>query len=140
MECESLQEKRSIEGLAKGLAQVDALPLECDGLTRVISTLMQREGIPHQVCIGKLSITKVGMIPLHWWIVLPDGLICDYRARMWLGNLPQVPHGLFAPSQDHVYTTSNLVDLASIKLTEPLFTILVGKPLAEIKLIGTESK
>lgn len=57
--------------------------LECDGLTRVISTLMQRDGIHHQVCVGTLTISNVGMIPIHWWIVLSDGRICDYRARMW---------------------------------------------------------
>ncbi len=82
-ECEHLQEQRPIETLAERLAQVDALPLECDGLTRVISTLMQRDEIHHQVCVGTLTISNVGMIPIHWWIVLSDGRICNHRARMW---------------------------------------------------------
>jgi hypothetical protein len=33
-------------------------------------------------------------IPLHFWIVLDNGRIVDYHARMWLPDHPSVPHGI----------------------------------------------
>lgn len=130
----------AVATLAERLASVDALALECDGLTRVISTLMQRDGIAHQVCVGSLTISDVGMIPLHWWIVLSDGRICDYRARMWLGQSVEVPHGLFVPCQKQLYTISNMVEPADIRLSEALFNVLTGMSLAAITLINGNSE
>lgn len=117
--------------LAALLAPVDSLPLECDGLTRVISTLFQRDGIPHGVNIGALSVAGVGTIPHHWWIALPNGQVCDYRARMWLGKTEQVPHGIFAPDLCHVYSVSTTVDPSAVRLSETIFEILAGKQLAD---------
>jgi hypothetical protein len=111
--------------------QVDELPLECDGLCRVISTLLQQESIDHEVCIGSLSIDGVGVIHLHWWIVLSNGSICDYRARMWLGDASEVPHGVFFASPKQVYSTSQKIDPEDIKLSDTIFLILTGKPLSE---------
>ncbi|PWD02055.1 hypothetical protein CX658_19070 [Pseudomonas amygdali pv. lachrymans] len=37
------------------------------------------------------------MIPVHLWIELKDGRLVDYRARMWLGEVATVPHGIFSP-------------------------------------------
>lgn len=115
-----------MKALADWLAPVADLPLECDGLTRVISMLMQREGLAHRVCIGALAIPGVGRIPYHWWIVMPDGQTCDFRARMWLGNAPQVPHGLCSPAL-HIYTAESEVEPVSIALPPAIFTILAGK-------------
>ena len=68
--------------------------LECDGLTRIISYILQMAKVDHLVEIGALHTETVGEIP-HFWIKLHDGYIIDYRARMWLGNNPKVPHGVF---------------------------------------------
>lgn len=68
--------------------------LECDGLTRIISYILQIANVDHLVEIGSLHTKTGGAIP-HFWIKLHDGYIIDYRARMWLGNDPKVPHGIF---------------------------------------------
>lgn len=111
---------------------LDACPLECDGMTRVISTVMQRDRIDHQVHVGQLRIKGVGEIPHHWWIVLPDGRICDLRARMWLGCDPLVPHGLFSPMGPQQYAASASIPLASIKLSSTIFLCLTGFALESV--------
>ena len=87
------------------LQPLDGLRLECDGMTRVIAALLTREGICHLVCRGRLEIDGEGMTPRHWWIELGDGLICDWRARMWLGDGQAVPHGVFIPGAGVRYVT-----------------------------------
>lgn len=77
-------------------------PLECDGMTRCISTLLHHHQIEHSVHIGALTVEGGGRIPLHWWIVLEGGEHIDLRAQMWLGTHPHVPHGIFLPT--HVAT------------------------------------
>lgn len=108
--------------IAQWLAQLDHLPLECDGMTNIISTLLHREGIKHQVCIGSLTI-PAGTIPLHYWITL-DKEIIDFRARMWLG--PTAPHGIFLPEPDQ-YDVAGLVDQRQSKLSAILFWGLTGQ-------------
>lgn len=80
------------------LAPLEGLPLECDGLSRVISILLHREAVPHSLLMGSLHVKAVGFIGWHFWITLPSGLICDFRARMWLGDSPDVPHGVLVPT------------------------------------------
>jgi len=72
------------------------LPLECDGLTRVISYILDKNNIKHKTCIGLLSNKKDREID-HYWIELPGGRYIDYRARMWLGDDESVPNGIFKP-------------------------------------------
>lgn len=79
---------------SRWLAALDALRLECDGMTRVISSLLQRDGVAHAAMVGRLDVDQVGSIALHHWIELPDGRRIDLRARMWLGNDARVPHGV----------------------------------------------
>lgn len=76
------------------LASLDALRVECDGMARVISNLLQRDGIAHTPMAGRLAIEGVGQIVPHCWIELKDGRRIDLRARMWLGDDPRVPHGI----------------------------------------------
>lgn len=76
------------------LASLDALRVECDGMARVISTLLQRDGISHIPMAGRLAIEGVGQIVPHCWVELEDGRRIDLRARMWLGDDPRVPHGI----------------------------------------------
>lgn len=110
-------------------AGVDRLPLECDGLTRCISMLMQREGIEHRVHTGSLSVAGIGRTPLHWWIALPDGRLCDYRARMWLGASDAVPHGVFAPQLRHDYLVHSVRQAAEVALHPVVFAILAERDL-----------
>jgi len=109
------------------LDQYDPCPLECDGLTRVIHTVLDREGIEHTCFIGQITDTsqQKSFAP-HFWIELPDHTIIDYRARMWLGDRPEIPHGIFNPSdyQNMIYE-GNAADLEP--LSQPLFNILIGK-------------
>lgn len=102
----------------------DPLPLECDGLTRVLHTLLARAGISHTVFIGGVvhHPTHVGQDP-HLWIDLDDGRRLDCRARMWLGDHPDVPHGLFEPAQFPAVQYEGIVTPMPI-LSDPLLDIL----------------
>ncbi|HDX8428226.1 TPA: hypothetical protein RQN23_002926 [Aeromonas veronii] len=79
--------------LDKWLEKLDALPLECDGMSRVISHLLSKQNIEHEISVGSLQCQS-GKIPLHYWITLGNGTLLDLRARMWLGNNDGIPHGL----------------------------------------------
>lgn len=74
------------------LDKFDNLPLECDGLTRVLHTMMVKEKYAHLVMLGAVSLGSNSFAP-HFWIETINNQIIDYRARMWLG--PEVPHGIF---------------------------------------------
>lgn len=89
------------DSLAAWLAPLDQAPVECDGFVRLASILLAREGLEHEVHVGRLSLPGARSISPHFWIALPGGLICDYRARMWLGD--QAPHGVFRPEPAHRY-------------------------------------
>lgn len=78
--------------IEKLLAPYVNLPLECDGLARVLHRVLHEAEIPHKTWTGKISGN--GQEILHFWIVLGDGRIVDYRAQMWLGK-KGVPNGIF---------------------------------------------
>lgn len=111
------------------LAVLDELPLECDGLSRVVSTLLQRDEIQHCVHVGSVDVEGVGTIPLHWWIELPDGRLLDLRSRMWLGQDDRVPHGMFIPQNHQTFHSKAEVQLASVRLSPVLFCILANRPI-----------
>ncbi len=85
------------------LSPAGGLPLECDGLTNVLSALLRREQIGHRVMHGQLEVLSVGTIPYHHWIELPDGRTVDFRARMWLSKVADETHGVFQPNQRQRY-------------------------------------
>jgi hypothetical protein len=61
------------------LSKYDACKLECDGLTRVITTVLEKEGIEHTCMVGSLTHTlRNEAVPLHFWVELADGRQ-DYR-------------------------------------------------------------
>jgi hypothetical protein len=68
----------------------DALPLECDGLTRVLAHVLTRENIDHKVFVGSFEF-QGRSVPIHFWIEIGKYRI-DYRLRMWLGQI--APHGV----------------------------------------------
>lgn len=70
--------------------------VECDGFVRLAHTALVERGIEHSVLIGRLiSLDGSVRTPIHLWIELGDGNLIDYRARMWLGDRIDVPHGIF---------------------------------------------
>src|SRR3989344_381923 len=85
--------------LESWLDPLDSASVECDGMTRLISMLLERERIPHLVMQGRLRMRAQdqpdGTTPAicHWWITLGSDVVVDYRARMWMG--PAAPHGVF---------------------------------------------
>lgn len=72
---------------------------ECDGMTRICHTVLSRENIPHFCMVG-VSRHGAKRLPIHFWIDLledMEGYRIDYRARLWFGMSPDVPHGVFRP-------------------------------------------
>jgi len=118
------QQQAALEAV---LQKFDALPLECDGMTRVVSMYLSHENIPHTIRCGKLAVQGAGFIPLHYWVAFADGRVCDLRARMWLGDAENVPHGLFLPNDDQTYTKA--AEFRSTPYLEVLFYILALAPL-----------
>ena len=85
-----------VSQLRSRLDAFDDLPLECDGMTRVVSFALREAGIPHVAKAGELLVDGVRVVPVHFWIEC-DGSIADYRARTWAGDEEHVPHGIFQP-------------------------------------------
>lgn len=78
------------------LEQWETRGLECDGQTRVFTTVLQEQNILHTCMVGTLTHTATNeRVPVHFWIELPDGFTVDYRARLWLGESDEIPHGIF---------------------------------------------
>lgn len=110
------------------LRPMDAAPLECDGLSRAIGALLDREGVPYTMHMGSMAVEGVGKIGMHFWIDLGDGWICDWRARMWLGQDERAPHGIFRPTADMHYWSAGVM---TGPLTAELFHILCLKPMSD---------
>lgn len=104
------------------LDQYDSCDLECDGMTRVIHTVLADNNIEHQVVFGRLSLGS-GVVNPHLWIEC-EGYLIDYRARMWLGA--NAPHGVFQAS-DHPEAIYQGRQVEMLLLGKNLFRILTGK-------------
>ena len=89
--------------LSYWLDPLSRLGLDSDGMTRVISTLLTREGVAHKAMVGSFLIPDVGGLDPHYWIELPDGHCIDFRAREWLGDDCRIPHGVFIPKNEVKY-------------------------------------
>lgn len=118
-------------GLEAWLKPLDGLPLECDGMTRCISMLLQRESIPHEIATGAMKVRGRGDIGLHYWIELAGGVVCDFRARMWLGPFPEIPHGVFVPGPEVQYEAHAKASVfpAEARAKSVLFVVLAGMDL-----------
>lgn len=72
--------------------------LECDGLSRILHSVLADEGIEHKVFVGAVRhAPSQREVPVHFWIDLESGLRIDYRLQMWLGGSNDIPHGIFDP-------------------------------------------
>ena len=90
---------KGIEDLTRELAKLDDSPLECDGMTNIISRLLDRLYVKYSVFRGfAIDHKNNKRTPLHYWIQLDTGHVVDFRARMWLGKDEHVPHGVFSPT------------------------------------------
>ncbi|MBX3232006.1 MAG: hypothetical protein KIT84_20180 [Labilithrix sp.] len=87
-----MHDQEQLQNLLNAFAD---LPLECDGMTRVLSFALREAGVPHVAKAGDLLVDGVRVVPIHFWIELSDGSLVDYRARMWSGEGDHVPHGVF---------------------------------------------
>lgn len=95
-----------IEQLREELGVWNNSPTECDGHSKVLSTILFNEGIEHLIWYGSFRWVGHGQVSPHYWIELPFGnLTIDYRARMWCRVMknPQlvdveVPHSIFNPA------------------------------------------
>lgn len=90
----------TVVDVASLLAPYAALQhLECDGLTRVSSQVLRKGGVPHTTWCGQIVYLPTGYgFAEHRWIELPAGRRIDFRARRWLGEREDVPHGVFVPA------------------------------------------
>ena len=117
--------------------------LECDGSTRVLHYALDNAGVKHTVKRGKV-IGDEYVIPLHYWIELPDGNIVDYKSKMWLGEKAQ--EGLFKPKNNVSYIGESI----NLEVSKTLYDILTmekggsiayhGSPILKEKMKLTPSK
>lgn len=92
------------EHLELALLPLEDAPVECDGMSYLISAALASADITHSLYAGCLIDGLKGDTVLpHVWIGIEcrDGTaIIDFRARMWLGDVDDVPHGVFN-AQEH---------------------------------------
>ena len=72
----------------------DSSQTECDGMTRICHTILTQHHIEHQIRMGTLTFHGQNIEP-HLWIDLSSEYRVDYRARMWLNDNKDAPHGVF---------------------------------------------
>jgi len=129
-----MNEARELLRIAKGLVAVSVSKvrkltepydgvsgLECDGMTRVLHTVLSKNRIPHKVMGGSVSFGGKSFEP-HVWIELPGGMVVDYRARMWLGR--KAPHGVFNPEREDIEYDGRSANFPI--LNDFLFDVLSG--------------
>lgn len=126
-----MQAVAGVKKLQQWMPALDALRQECDGMSRCVSTLLTRESIPHHIHVGHVQAhTTGGRISMHLWIELQQGVCFDLRARMWLGSHPSIPHGVFVPTSDVVYTSKAMIPSDGFRYPIELFELLTEAPLS----------
>ncbi|MGO4801014.1 hypothetical protein ACEN2T_17190 [Pseudomonas sp. W22_MBD1_FP4] len=128
--------------IARWLHPLDALPLECDGMTHVIAAILNRTGISYTVFKGVLHDTSLPLSDsrasvVHLWIGLPDGAVVDYRARMWFG--PDAPHGVFTPSAGSRYQYKSAIPQPNFCLPISLVSAMAEKDLSDFPVPPIEA-
>ena len=83
---------------------------ECDGSTRVISNILNENGIEHNVKVGTIAYGDKFFSP-HFWIEVPiedEVIIIDYKSKMWMGD--EAKQGIFVlPIENKNYVDGELV-------------------------------
>lgn len=75
------------------LDSLDEAPVECDGMSRLVLTVLHREAIPYTAYIGQIELDGNIMRP-HLWVE-SEGFRIDYRSRMWFNGDERLAHGVF---------------------------------------------
>lgn len=70
-------------------------PVECDGMTHIIHSVLTTNNIVHQVYRGRVTVSERSII--HFWVEIEDKII-DYRLQMWFPKQPGLPTGIFKPT------------------------------------------
>lgn len=110
----------------------DVAKVECDGMTRLVSHLLRKNGIQHLVAVGVLADAKRINDPTvsheencavtHCWIELGFSFVVDFRARMWMGSEAQ--HGVFIPGGRFEYLTKERVQFEPV--SESVLELMAG--------------
>lgn len=103
------------------LSHLDDKPVECDGMSSLVATLLHRNGIAYQGMCGQIVPKQLGSPIPHVWVEVGE-LVVDFRARMWMGDLPDVPHGVFLKADHPDLYRGNPVEIEP--LPDFLFQIL----------------
>lgn len=107
----------------------NVIGVECDGMTRLISMMFDREGIDYTIHRGAVISPGNKKLGVHYWIELDNGDICDLRCRMWFGE--DAPHGIFN-KEDTPFQYESVRTETFTHLTPTLFFILSGYPIDDI--------
>lgn len=87
--------------------------MECDGATTAISTFLRDNNVEHVVKSGVVKVTaggRDGVFAPHFWIEIGPRVI-DFRLRMWFGDEPNIPHGVFVPGECGVEYEGEQIEL-----------------------------
>lgn len=81
-----------------------AIPLDCDGIAQLLTTILTLSEIPHEGFIGQVQCPDNEIVMPHCWIELnsDQGSLfrIDYELKDWVPAKlkPTVPIGFFEPS------------------------------------------
>jgi hypothetical protein len=112
----------SLEKTIAHIQPYEELPLDCDGMTRVITYVLTKEQISHSVFTGTIRVEGKGEFKPHFWIRLETGEIVDYRSRLWFKGDGNIPEGIFNEGGVVLYDGKKVV----LDVTEVMFKILTG--------------
>lgn len=102
---------------------------------RAASTLLLRNGISHQVCVGEAHGLPGGQLP-YFWIRLDDGNIVDVSLINTDGLPDTVSGGIFAPAQWPAVQYQSHFDSNPEPLTAEAFLNLCGLQLSSYPLLS----
>ena len=103
------------------LKPYENLPLECDGMTRVVTYILGKAGIRNKTMLGTIEAEGKGEFSPHYWVELASGEVVDYKSRMWFGNDSRIPQGVFKPGGTVVSYDGHLT---SLPVNDMVFGIL----------------
>ena len=87
-------------GLQALLDPLAKSPVECDGMTRLVATVLAENGIAYQGYCGRISVGNRTMAP-HFWIEVGPWRI-DYRSKMWFPGENGIQEGVFLANQGEI--------------------------------------
>jgi hypothetical protein len=86
-----------------------AIPLDCDGIAQLLTTILTLSEIPHQGYVGQVQCPNFEGVMPHCWIELwsDQGTLfrVDYALKDWISTdlMPTVPSGFFDPDDYPAY-------------------------------------